>query len=67
MKFCLYGVYSCRDSSEVEAKQKLFDEVVILFIYFSSPLCQIICMNSANKDWFCVLKVNGFGDFFVGH
>ena len=47
MKFCLYGVYSCRDSSEIEAKQKLFDEVVILFFIFSSPLCQIICMDKA--------------------
>ena len=38
-----------------------------IFLFFPSPLCQIICMNSANKDWFCVLKVNGFGAFFVGH
>ena len=69
LKFCLYGIYSCRDSSEVEAEQKLLEEVVIFFIFlfFPSPLCQIICMNSANKDWFCVLKVNGFGDFVVGH
>ena len=34
MKFCLYGVYSCRDSSEVEAEQKLLDEVVILIYFF---------------------------------
>ena len=60
----LYGIYSCRDSSEVEAEQKLLEEVVI---FFPSPLCQIICMNSADKDWFYVLKVNGFGDFVVGH
>ena len=33
MKFCSFGVCSCRDSSEVEAEQKLLDEVVILFYF----------------------------------
>ena len=33
MKFCSFGVCSCRDSSEVEAEQKLLDEVVLLFYF----------------------------------
>ena len=33
MKFCSFGVCSCRDSSEVEAEQKLLDEVILLFYF----------------------------------